>query len=388
MQDTSNSLWQTLISRAEQLMEQNSLWVDVSVITLIALTALLFANLLLGYLASRRFKSDAKPTGHFIVRALRFPISISIILFALGSILNHFSLSASAVSLIHDIFRSMDILVWGQFFYRSSQFYLKRLSAINAQGSIIKPQTLPLLENTSAVVIVLFTLYLLFVTWEIDMTAWLASAGIIGIAVGFAAKDTVANLLSGVFILADSPYKIGDYIVIDSGERGKVTNIGLRSTRILTRDDLEVNIPNSIIANGKIINESAGKDIRSRVRVPVGVAYGSDIDLVRDVLVKVAYAEEEVCHEPEPRARFRAFGASSLDFELLVWIDNPEFRGRIVDNLNCAIYKAFAEADIEIPFSQHDVYIKSMPDGMEHGHAAKIAAHGIQNAPPIADENK
>lgn len=360
MQD-NNDLWSLLLDTVHEFINHDSIWVDIGVISAVALAALLLINLILGVMAHGRFSNSKTPTGHFIVRAVRYPVNISIILFALGNVISLLGLNDSREILIHDVFRSIDILVWGQFFFRSSKFYLKRFSSLDNEGSIIKPQTLPLLENVSAVVIVLFTIYLLFVTWEIDMTAWLASAGIIGIAVGFAAKDTVANLLSGVFILADSPYKIGDYIVIDSGERGKVTNIGLRSTRILTRDDLEVNIPNSIIANGKIVNESAGRDIRSRVRVPVGVAYGSDIDKVRAVLVEVANQESEVCHDPEPRARFRAFGASSLDFELLVWIDNPEFRGRIVDNLNCEIYKSFAAHDIEIPFSQHDIYIKSLP---------------------------
>ena len=91
------------------------------------------------------------------------------------------------------------------------------------------------------------------------MTAWLASAGVVGIAVGFAAKDTLANLFSGVFILADAPYKIGDYIVLDAtGMRGKVTQIGLRSTRLITRDDVEVTIPNSIMGNSQVINQSGG----------------------------------------------------------------------------------------------------------------------------------
>ena len=193
------------------------------------------------------------------------------------------------------------------------------------------------------------------------MTAWLASAGIVGIAVGFAAKDTIANLLSGVFILADSPYKIGDYIVIDSGERGKVTHIGLRSTRLLTRDDLEINIPNAIIANGKIINESSGRHVKSRTRIAVSVAYGSDLDRVKGLLLKVAAAEQQICTDPEPRVRFRTFGASGLDLELLVWIDDPEIRGRVIDALNTAVYNCFNQEGIEIPFSKQDLYIKELP---------------------------
>ena len=88
-------------------------------------------------------------------------------------------------------------------------------------------------------------------------------------AVGFAAKDTLANLFGGIFILADAPYKVGDFVVLGSGERGEVTQVGLRSTRILTRDDVEVTVPNAMIANDTIVNESGGPWVKHRVRVRV-----------------------------------------------------------------------------------------------------------------------
>jgi small-conductance mechanosensitive channel len=91
------------------------------------------------------------------------------------------------------------------------------------------------------------------------------------------------------------------------------------------------------------------------------VAYGSDIDKVREILMNIALADEDICSDPEPRVRFRAFGASSLDFELLCWIDQPVLRGRMIDNLNCQVYKRFIEEKIEIPYSKHDLYIKEMP---------------------------
>ena len=112
----------------------------------------------------------------------------------------------------------------------------------------------------------------------------------------------MANLFSGVFILADAPYKIGDFVVLDSGERGEVTHIGIRSTRLLTRDDVEVTIPNAVMGNTKIINESGGPH-EIQVRVQVGVAYGGDIDLVREVLMNIAEMAESVCDDPEPRVR-------------------------------------------------------------------------------------
>jgi small-conductance mechanosensitive channel len=185
-----------------------------------------------------------------------------------------------------------------------------------------------------------------------------------GIAIGFAAKDTLANLFSGVFIMADSPYKIGDYVVLDDGGglRGKVTHIGIRSTRLLTRDDVEVTIPNSIMGNSKVVNESGGPHVKYRLRVAVGVAYGSDIDQVREVLTTVAQESESVCSDPEPRVRFRTFGASSLDFELLCWVSDPELRGRVLDELNSAVYKRFIDEGIEIPYAKQDLYIKEWPE--------------------------
>ena len=194
------------------------------------------------------------------------------------------------------------------------------------------------------------------------MSAWLASAGIVGIAIGFAAKDTLANLFAGVFILADSPYKIGDYVVLDSGERGMVTHIGIRSTRLLTREDVEITIPNAVMGNTRISNESGGPHEKYRLRVKVGVAYGSDIDHVKDLLMTIATNEKDVCDSPEPRVRFRTFGGSSLDIELLCWVENPEVRGRVLDILNTAIYKCFNAEGIEIPYSKQDLYIKEMPD--------------------------
>jgi small-conductance mechanosensitive channel len=201
--------------------------------------------------------------------------------------------------------------------------------------------------------------YIFMAIWGIDGTAWLASAGVIGIAVGFAAKDTLANLISGVSIVADAPYKIGDYIVLDTGERGIVTNLGIRSTRLLTRDDVEVSIPNAVIGNAKITNESGGPWIKHRIRVPIGVAYGSNTEQVVGILEQIALDCPGIVDSPAPRVRMRAFGASSLDFELLGWISHPEMRGKVRHDLLMEIDRRFRQEGIVIPFPQRDVHITS-----------------------------
>ena len=263
--------------------------------------------------------------------------------------------------IIISILKTVAVFVWASFAIKFSKFLLGRLSASREKSQLIQKSTLPLFSNMAVIIIVAGAIYFLFIAWGINVSAWLASAGIIGLALSFAAKDTLANLFAGVFILADTPYKLGDYIVLDSGERGQVTHIGIRSTRLLTRDDVEITVPNSVMGNAKITNEAGGPSEKHRIRVKVGVAYGSDIDQVREVLEKIAVDNSQVCKIPEPRVRFRNFGNSSLDFELLCWVDMPVLRGQVLDKLYTEIYKEFMKLGIEIPYTKQDVYIKSMP---------------------------
>ena len=258
--------------------------------------------------------------------------------------------------------RTIGVLIWMVFFIRLATLLLKRIAGLSNKYSFIQHRTVTLFDNLAKVIIFGAATYAVFVIWDINMTAWLASAGVAGIAVGFAAKDTLSNLFAGVFILADAPYKVGDYIVLDKGDRGKVTNIGLRSTRILTRDDVEITVPNSIIGNTTITNQSGGPHEKLRVRLKVGVAYGSDIDKVRTILMQIADKDRQVCKFPPPRVRFRLFGTSSLDFELLFWVNHPEERGRVLDALNTKVYQKFTEESIEIPYSKQDIYIKGLPE--------------------------
>ncbi len=296
-----------------------------------------------------------------IINNLHKPIHVSVILIGLALAVNLLALEAPLAAIIYSSIKTIAFIIWSVFLIRVVRSTLRAVAASEKRVSILHSQTLPLFENIALIIIVVLAVYVIFSAWNIDMTAWLASAGIVGIAVGFAAKDTLANLFSGVFIMADAPYKIGDFVVLETGERGEITHIGIRSTRMRTRDDIEITVPNSVMGNTMIINESGGPHEKYRIRVAVGVAYGSDIDKVRDILMDIALSDEGVCEDPEPRVRFRAFGPSSLDFELLCWIEQPVLRGRVLDILNSKVYKRFIEEKIEIPYSKHDLYIKQMP---------------------------
>jgi len=296
-----------------------------------------------------------------INRLLPSPVFWTLFLLGLLIATVPLKLSAASYDIAQSLVATILIVSWSAFTLKLIVIVIRAMSINAHKQSLIRAQTRPLFQNLAYIIIFVLSVYLIFISWHIDMTAWIASAGIMGIAIGFAAKDTLANLFAGVFILADSPYKIGDYVVLDSGERGKVTHIGIRSTRLLTRGDVEITIPNAVMGNTRISNESGGPHEKYRLNVKVGVAYGSDIDQVKELLMVVATNEKEVCDDPEPRVRFRSFGDSCLDIELLCWVEIPEVRGRVLDALNTSIYKSFNKEGIEIPYSKHDLYIKEMP---------------------------
>lgn len=241
---------------------------------------------------------------------------------------------------------------------RAGHVALEIAARLRQRFSFVEERTLSLFDLLLTVLVVGAAAYALLMVWNIDPTAWLASAGVIGIAVAFAARDTLANLFAGFFIIADAPYKLGDYVVLGTGERGEVTKVGIRSTRILTRDDVEITVPNSMMADSQIYNESGGKWVKFRIRIKVGVAYGSDVDEVVELLERVASQHDTVCKDPNPRVRMRGFGDSSLDFELLCWVNHPSERGMVSHQLYMTIYKALNEAGIEIPFPQRDVWMR------------------------------
>lgn len=296
-----------------------------------------------------------------LVGYLRRPIFLTVFFIFLSIAIKTIGLSVGWEQGLIRFLASVLVLMWMFRGFKVLSLLLNSVSKFTHKYEIIQPKTIPLFDLVGKLLLIGLGSYILLILWGINPTAWLASAGVIGIAVGFAAKDTLANLFSGFFIIADTPYKVGDYVNLDSGERGMVTQVGMRSTRLLTRDDIEITIPNNVIGNAKIVNESAGRWVKSRIRMPVGVAYGADVRQVCKVLMDCAVNHKEVLDDPDPRVRMRGFGASSLDFELLCWIAEPVLRGRIRHELFMDIYEALNTAGIEIPFSQHDLYIKEFP---------------------------
>jgi small-conductance mechanosensitive channel len=192
----------------------------------------------------------------------------------------------------------------------------------------------------------------------IELRDFAVLAGAFGIGIGFGLQNIVNNFVSGLILLFERPVKVGDMVVLD-GEWGKVGKIGLRSTIIETFDQSELIVPNSRFISEKVTNWTFSNS-RSRVVLPVGVAYGSDIALVMKILSEAAVKHELILKDPPPSPIFVGFGNSSLDFELRCWISDIGNRLTVRSDLGCYIDKRFREEGIEIPFPQRDLHLRSV----------------------------
>jgi len=335
-------------------------------LVIIVLSTIIIAQVvtfLLAFIGRRIVHKTATDLDDKIIDLSKGPVFYTIVLSGIYMALRILLFGDFVKSFSLPFFQTIIVIIWSVFLVRFIKLLFEYFANTN-KVKFITTHTLPLFLNTSFIIIWAMSVYAMFAIWGINMTAWLASAGVAGIAIGFAAKDTLANLISGIFILTDTPYKIGDWIVLDSGERGKVTHIGIRTTRMKNTDDMEVTVPNAVIGNATLTNESGGDEgDKYRVRIPFGVAYGSDIDEVERIVLDIADKNEKALQDPAPRVRFRLFGTSSLDYELLVWVESSAKRGITTHELNRAIYKTFNDKNIEIPFTKQDLYIKELPKG-------------------------
>ncbi len=327
-----------------------------------AILAAFLANWIFTRLLHQIAKRTVSDVDDQIFNILHRPVFWTFLLLGVSFSLQPIGLIDRPAEIIRSVAKTTLILLWATATIRLIRTLARALAAKPSAHGMIQTRTIPLIDNLALAAIIVGSLYSILVGWQIDVTGFVASAGIMGLAIGFAAKDTLANLFSGIFIIVDAPYQLGDYINLDSGERGMVTHIGLRSTRLLTRDDVEIIVPNSVIGNAKIINETQGPYKKVRIKISVGVSYNERIEKVEEILLRLAEKEDHVCSDPAPRVRFRRFGASSLDFDLLVWIKEPELRGFVTHSMLTHVYNAFRDAGIEIPYSKQDIYIKELPE--------------------------
>jgi MscS family membrane protein len=297
---------------------------------------------------------------------IRHPLWMSVLMIGALLEVQWLSLPHPADFLITGAAQTGLAVLWAIVLGRTLALSCSRLSAYYAGAE----ELFRLTENIGVVVIAAVSALIILSIWRINLTPLIASAGLVGIVVGLAAKDTLGNFFGGISVFLDRPFRRGDYIVLDSGQRGQVINIGLRSTRILTRDDILISIPNAMIVSTKIVNESAPNRIM-RIRLKISVLQGSDHEKVRQALHKIAEDNELVLSKPAPRVRFRGFGDTSFDFELLCWIANPRDKGKTIDQLNTAAVEEFIRTGISLVTPQRELYIYQVSKTSDASNAEK-----------------
>jgi small-conductance mechanosensitive channel len=223
-------------------------------------------------------------------------------------------------------------------------------------------QIMPLLEKLVSIFLILTALMITLKHFNYDILSLVTALGIGSLAIGLAAKDTLANMISGFTLMIDRPFRIGDRIQLVSGQWGDVTDIGLRSTKIKTTDNTVLIIPNSELCNTTLIN-LAFPDSRFRGKVNVGIEYGSDVEMVKKFLVTIAGEIPEILNDPQPQALFLSFGESALNLTLFFWIKDYAEILPVTDGITTLVNRRFRESGIVMPYPTRTVMLGKQAEG-------------------------
>lgn len=227
----------------------------------------------------------------------------------------------------------------------------------NRTDARAEERLIPFLQKIVKTVVIILGVIFIFSAWEIDISPLLATAGIAGLAVGLAVKDSLGNILGGLQLVMDKTFKVGDKVQLDSGEVGVILDIGLRSMKLRTFDNEIIFIPNGYLANSKIKNFTQ-PDFSMRVNVDFGVEYGSDPEQVRTVVLEAVQKIEAVLADPPPVVHFMEMADFSLNFTARAWVKEYSQAYGTSLEMRDAVYRGLNKAGIGIPFPTHTVYTR------------------------------
>jgi len=337
----------------------------VSVLGLLAFAALFTLGLLIaGVLQSefvRRFFARFKLDTNFIAVVTTI-LSISVVVFFTVHAVNAAGIPllwttpvpGITLSLIQ-IFLLIALLI-GVFWFssRTKRFLFNRFLVRSGLDRSLQYAIAQIVSN----LVLVFGIFIVLDNAGIHLGALAVFAGAVGVGIGFGLQNIASNFISGLVILAERPIAIGDRIEV-AGVAGQVQQIRARSTVIVTNDNISMIVPNSKFIDSPVTNWTYG-DPRVRFRVPIGVAYGTDVPKVREALIAAGKSHPHVLEDPAPSVFLKQFGESTIDFELIVWSREMSHRpSRFKSDLNFAIEEKLREAGIEIPNPQRDIHIRS-----------------------------
>lgn len=299
-----------------------------------------------------------------LLRLLRSLTSISIVMFVLWRIAGAWQADLLARALVG---------AWIVFLSFPAATFLAGLLEVFEHRVAPRTDTqlddtaLPLINKVARFVVVALGVVLALSELGIDITPFVAGAGVAGIAVSLAAQDTLSNLIAGILLILDRPFRVGDRIELwqaptETGTWGDVIEIGLRATKIRNPDNLIFVVPNNEIMRRDIVNYTASGN-HIRVRIPIDIAYDADAHKAKEIVRRIAADTEGVEEDPEPQVIIRRFGESGVGMELRVWIAEARRRRAVGDSITDRVKHAFDEEGIEIPYPKRDLYIRSAPSG-------------------------
>ena len=318
------SLWDELINWAQGHDWQATGWV----LAVTAISAIIVRKWLVRLLLRIAVKTQT-PIDDEVIKQLGTPVFFTVLIIGVTWIIIDFSRDSTFAQDFHviQLAETVTILIWAGIGTNIITQVLTLVANQAKNRGILSANLLPVFNFLTRIAVTFLAVYLLLKAWGADVSGWLASAGVLGVALGFGARDTLANLFAGVSILADTPFKRGDFITIEDGTRGQVTHVGVRTTRIETPDKIEVIIPNSVIANSRILNESSGETgDKYRIRVPFSVAYGTNPEAVDRALAHAADDVGGVDLSKSPLIVMKALGDSGLTFNFICWLKTPTQR--------------------------------------------------------------
>ena len=287
-----------------------------------------------------------------------------VLFYALILIAGTYLIGLFNIQLIKNIFYAIFIIILAspvnEFFIIVIKYLEKNIA--DKTDTKIDNVIFDLLKKFAGVIVYITAIIIALDMLGVNVMPFIAGAGVAGIAIGFAAKDTLSNLIAGVLLIVDRPFEVGDRIEVwtapsGSATWGDVIDIGLRATKIKTTDNIVIVIPNNEIMKRDIINYTIITS-KIRVRVNIGIAYDADMEKAKELIVKVADSAEWIAKDPAPKVVVRNFGDSSVDLQLRVWINDARKRMDTISYITDNIKTEFDKGGIEIPYPKRDIFIK------------------------------
>lgn len=343
-------------------------WIDIGIgLGLFLATVLLgrwIIKVLFGRILNRFTKFTENTLDDSILEAISLPLYWLALIYAFqfahnrfGKVFDQLQLDLEQVYFV--LFSLVGFIAVWRLISNISTWYGKQLAST---GEIeLGEQLLPFFRRVVFIILTLIVIIILLDYFNVEVSGLVTTLGIGSLAIALAAQAALADTISGFVIMVDRPYRIGDRIEIqDLDTWGDVVDIGLRSTRIRTRDNRMIIVPNSVIGKSLIVNYSY-PDSQYRIQIHVGLGYGTDIEKARKVIVDAVSKVEGVLTDHPVEALFLEFGDSALIFRVRWWLDSYVDTRRMFDSVNTAMYYALNEAGIEIPFPQRVVMHKVEP---------------------------